>query len=98
MSHNKMPKDTVEELVKNTMYAMDVEWNMSLQDDSITYYKSYQLYAKIREALTTAYRKGVEALRASIEKEKWTTSDGDKVFSYDDVQEHTERLLKQVSL
>lgn len=70
-------KDIIEEKVKEVMYGADIDFSMSLQDDSVTYPKSYQLYGKIREALTsiakTAEERGmligdeIDALVATFE-------------------------------
>ena len=40
------------ELVKGTMYAKDVDWEMSLENDSVKYLKSYQLHSKIRDLIS----------------------------------------------
>lgn len=68
------PEKSVEELieeVKAIMYAPDVDWNMSLQDDSITYNKSWQLHSKIRKTLQTERQKREEAYKDGYKQGKF---------------------------
>lgn len=40
------------EIIKSIMYADDIDWDMSLVDDSIKYSKSYQLHSKIKDVVS----------------------------------------------
>lgn len=42
-------KNFLEESPKNIMYATDVDWTLSIEKDTLTYFKQYQLYNKIRD-------------------------------------------------
>jgi hypothetical protein len=63
-------KEKFDEIIKNTMYAKNVDWEMSLQDDSLKYNKSYQLHGVMREALREVYNQGVkDSVEALPDKE-----------------------------
>ncbi len=67
MSHNEMPKDTVEELVSSLMVDRNYFEGRGMRKDE----------EKLRAALTTAYNKGVEVERIEIEqrlKRSWDKS------------------------
>lgn len=65
-------RDEWVEIVKSIMFADDVDWELSLQNEGITYLKSYQLHGKIKEVISNLLHKQrqelVERTRRFFEK------------------------------
>jgi len=70
----------VDEVIKNCMYSKDIDFSMSLEDDSVIYQKSYQLFGKIKKALirtaSQEYKRGKQEMaEALIIKADWGNQD-----------------------
>jgi len=69
---NEIVRESVDiEVIKSIMYATDVDWEMSLQEDKLTYTNTWKLHKKIRDVLNQ-YRisSQISLLEAELERKK----------------------------
>lgn len=83
---NKEKKEIVE-IIKNIMFANDVDWVMSLENESVTYSKSWQLHKKIHEALDSYANKKLEEALRKLKPKRYVHSDEEPVVAWSDILE-----------